>query len=121
MRRPRQSTDGRAAGVLAVADVYGALTSERPYRPARGSDDALEIIRGDVPHRLDEEAVEALESLPEASSRASYSQLDERQPRRATAACSSRTGTWPARSSVWVTSAAPCDGGAAAPGSTASA
>ena len=48
---------------LAVADVYDALTSERPYRPARSSDVALEIIRSDAPHRLDLDAVQALESL----------------------------------------------------------
>jgi HD-GYP domain-containing protein (c-di-GMP phosphodiesterase class II) len=48
---------------LAVADVYEALTSERPYRPARSSELALEIIRSDAPHRLDPDAVQALESL----------------------------------------------------------
>ncbi len=48
---------------LAVADVYDALTSERPYRPARSSELALEIIRSDAPHRLDLDAVQALESL----------------------------------------------------------
>jgi HD-GYP domain-containing protein (c-di-GMP phosphodiesterase class II) len=59
--------------VLAVADVYDALTSERPYRPARGSDEALDIIRADVPHRLDEDAVSALETLLAAgSTRASH-------------------------------------------------
>jgi HD-GYP domain-containing protein (c-di-GMP phosphodiesterase class II) len=49
--------------VLAVADVYEAVTSERPYRPARSSDQALAILRADVPHRLDGEAFAALESL----------------------------------------------------------
>jgi HD-GYP domain-containing protein (c-di-GMP phosphodiesterase class II) len=49
--------------VLAVADVYEALTSERPYRPARRSDEALEIIRADVPRRLDQEAFAALDGL----------------------------------------------------------
>jgi HD-GYP domain-containing protein (c-di-GMP phosphodiesterase class II) len=48
--------------VLAVADVYDALTSERPYRPPRTSDHALEIIRADAPHRLDGDAVLALET-----------------------------------------------------------
>jgi HD-GYP domain-containing protein (c-di-GMP phosphodiesterase class II) len=49
--------------LLAVADVYEALTSRRPYRPARTSDDALAIIRTDVPARLDGEAFAALERL----------------------------------------------------------
>jgi HD-GYP domain-containing protein (c-di-GMP phosphodiesterase class II) len=49
--------------VLAVADVYEAVTSERPYRPARTSDEALAILRHDVPERLDGEAFDALASL----------------------------------------------------------
>jgi HD-GYP domain-containing protein (c-di-GMP phosphodiesterase class II) len=49
--------------ILAVADVYEALTSERPYRPARTSDHAREIMRADVPERLDAEAFAALEDL----------------------------------------------------------
>jgi putative nucleotidyltransferase with HDIG domain len=49
--------------VLAVADVYEALTSERPYRRAMTSDDAIEIMRLDVPHRLDRDAFKALERL----------------------------------------------------------
>ena len=46
--------------VLAVADVYEALTSERPYRPAWSSDRALEMIHLDVPQRLDRDAFDAL-------------------------------------------------------------
>jgi HD-GYP domain-containing protein (c-di-GMP phosphodiesterase class II) len=46
--------------VLAVADVYEALTAERPYRPAWSSDRALEMIRLDVPQRLDHDAFAAL-------------------------------------------------------------
>ena len=54
--------------MLAVADVYEALTSDRPYRPARSSDKALEIMREDVPGRLDPEAFSALEGrLSEAA------------------------------------------------------
>jgi len=49
--------------ILAVADVYEALTSERPYRPARDSDRALEIMRAEVPARLDPAAFAALEDL----------------------------------------------------------
>jgi HD-GYP domain-containing protein (c-di-GMP phosphodiesterase class II) len=46
--------------VLAVADVYEALTAERPYRPAWSSARALEIISLDVPQRLDQHAFAAL-------------------------------------------------------------
>jgi HD-GYP domain-containing protein (c-di-GMP phosphodiesterase class II) len=46
--------------VLAVADVYEALTAERPYRPAWSSDRALEIIGLDVPQRLDQDSFAAL-------------------------------------------------------------
>jgi HD-GYP domain-containing protein (c-di-GMP phosphodiesterase class II) len=49
--------------VLAVADVYEALTAERPYREALGDEDALDLIRLDVPHRLDVEAFSALETI----------------------------------------------------------
>jgi HD-GYP domain-containing protein (c-di-GMP phosphodiesterase class II) len=49
------------ARVLAVADVYEALTSARPYRPARSSREALAIIRDDVPKRLDADVLAALE------------------------------------------------------------
>ena len=48
---------------LAVADVYDALTSERPYRPAHSSERALEVLRSEAPRRLDSDAVGALEAL----------------------------------------------------------
>jgi putative nucleotidyltransferase with HDIG domain len=46
--------------VLAVADVYAALISDRPYRPAHTPERALEMIRAEVPLRLDAHAFEAL-------------------------------------------------------------
>jgi putative nucleotidyltransferase with HDIG domain len=49
--------------VLAVADVYEALTSERPYRRAVSSWDAIEIMRPDVPRRLDPDAFAVVEGL----------------------------------------------------------
>jgi HD-GYP domain-containing protein (c-di-GMP phosphodiesterase class II) len=52
--------------ILAVADVYEALTSQRPYRSAWSADAALEIMRSDVPHRLDPQAFAELEALVEA-------------------------------------------------------
>ena len=55
--------------ILAVADVYEALPSARPYRSAMSSAEALEVIRIDVPHRLDRDAFSALEAV-----------LEERRP-----------------------------------------
>jgi HD-GYP domain-containing protein (c-di-GMP phosphodiesterase class II) len=49
--------------LLAVADVYEALTSERPYRAAMRSEQALEIIRREAPRALDDVAASALASL----------------------------------------------------------
>jgi len=49
--------------VLAVADVYEALKSERPYRPALTSDRALEVLRAEVPDQLDGDVFAALERL----------------------------------------------------------
>jgi HD-GYP domain-containing protein (c-di-GMP phosphodiesterase class II) len=49
--------------VLAVADVYEALISDRPYRPAYPWHEALDLMRADVPHRLDPRAFAALEAL----------------------------------------------------------
>jgi HD-GYP domain-containing protein (c-di-GMP phosphodiesterase class II) len=49
--------------MLAVADVYEALTSERPYRAAMRSEQALAIIRVEAPHALDQEAAAALANL----------------------------------------------------------
>jgi HD-GYP domain-containing protein (c-di-GMP phosphodiesterase class II) len=53
--------------VLAVADVYEALTAERPYRHALAEEQALDIIRRDVPRRLDGDAYEALEAVMDRS------------------------------------------------------
>jgi HD-GYP domain-containing protein (c-di-GMP phosphodiesterase class II) len=51
--------------VLAVADVYEALTAERPYRHAYNPERALEIMRVEVPWRLDQDAMAALEQVLE--------------------------------------------------------
>jgi HD-GYP domain-containing protein (c-di-GMP phosphodiesterase class II) len=53
--------------VLAVADMYEALTEDRPYRAAWTSERALEIMRSDVPERLDRNAFAALKTLLEDS------------------------------------------------------
>jgi HD-GYP domain-containing protein (c-di-GMP phosphodiesterase class II) len=47
--------------IIAVADVYDALTARRPYRDALPVEFALGIMRKDVPHALDARCFEALE------------------------------------------------------------
>ena len=49
--------------VLAIADVYEALISERPYRAAYRSEVALEMMAADVPARLDGDAFAALNAM----------------------------------------------------------
>ena len=49
-----------AARVLAVADIFEALTAERPYRSAMATDEALALMRGDVGPKLCVEAFRAL-------------------------------------------------------------
>ena len=49
--------------LLAVADVYEALTSERPCRPAMSSEQALALIRDESPQALDDAATSALGGL----------------------------------------------------------
>jgi HD-GYP domain-containing protein (c-di-GMP phosphodiesterase class II) len=49
------------ARILAVADVYGALTENRPYRAAMSNREALGIIKKDAGSRLDGDCFEALQ------------------------------------------------------------
>lgn len=50
-----------AARVVAVADVYAALTEPRPHRPARPPDEAASVVRAEVRRgRLDGNAAEAV-------------------------------------------------------------
>jgi HD-GYP domain-containing protein (c-di-GMP phosphodiesterase class II) len=49
--------------ILAVADIYEALTALRPYRGPMAPADALAVIARDVPHKLDARVVAALEDL----------------------------------------------------------
>lgn len=51
------------ARILAVADVYDALTSHRPYRPAWPADRALEVIEREVGEAFDPRCVAALRSI----------------------------------------------------------
>jgi HD-GYP domain-containing protein (c-di-GMP phosphodiesterase class II) len=51
------------ARIIAVADTFDALTTNRPYQHARDSHDALGIIRSLSGKRLDISAVAALEAI----------------------------------------------------------
>jgi putative nucleotidyltransferase with HDIG domain len=46
--------------ILVVADIYEALTAERPYRSPMPSSEALAIIDRDTPHRIDQTVLDAL-------------------------------------------------------------
>jgi HD-GYP domain-containing protein (c-di-GMP phosphodiesterase class II) len=49
-----------SARILAVVDVYDALTSNRPYRPAFPPGKALEMISKEAGQQFDPEVVQAL-------------------------------------------------------------
>lgn len=53
-----------AARTLAVADVFEALTADRPYREAMSRDDALALMRRDVGTAFCPRAFAALEDVP---------------------------------------------------------
>jgi PAS domain S-box-containing protein len=48
-----------SARIFAVADVYDALTSDRPYRPARSHEEAIEYIRDQRGRHFDPKVVES--------------------------------------------------------------
>jgi putative nucleotidyltransferase with HDIG domain len=47
------------ARIVAVADTFDALASSRPYRPAKHSDEALELLEAEAGAQLDPDAVTA--------------------------------------------------------------
>jgi putative nucleotidyltransferase with HDIG domain len=49
--------------IIAVADVYAALSEDRPYRPAMDAYEVIAIMKDLVPHKLDANCFEALVSL----------------------------------------------------------
>jgi putative nucleotidyltransferase with HDIG domain len=56
------------ARLIAVADVYGALSEDRPYRPRLDPEEIFRIMKKDVPGKLDGECFEALRAVwPQAS------------------------------------------------------
>ena len=49
--------------IIAVADVYCAMTSDRPYRKALSTDEALKIISEDIDKKWDKDVVKALAQI----------------------------------------------------------
>ncbi len=49
--------------LIAVADVYGALSEDRPYRAGLDPDEIARIMKRDVPNKLDGECFEALAAV----------------------------------------------------------
>ncbi len=52
--------------ILCAADIYGALTEDRPYRSGFSPAEALKMMERDVPGKLDAECFAALASVAEA-------------------------------------------------------
>ena len=57
---PQLSLESR---IIAVADVYGALSENRPYRVALGNDEILAIMTKLAPHKLDGDCMDVLVGL----------------------------------------------------------
>ena len=53
----------RTSRILTVADMFDALSSNRPYRGALTREQVLDILRKDVPHAIDPDVFAALESV----------------------------------------------------------
>ena len=46
--------------IVTVADIFGALTENRPYRPGRTAEEALRLMEREAPRRLDGDCLQAL-------------------------------------------------------------
>lgn len=57
------------ARVVAVADVWDALTSDRPYRPAMPEAEAVKVLESDAGRTLDEDVVVAFLGLRRTDAR----------------------------------------------------
>jgi HD-GYP domain-containing protein (c-di-GMP phosphodiesterase class II) len=56
------------ARLLTIADMYGALTEDRPYRAAFSREAALALLAKDVPHKLDRVCYDALVAATQSQS-----------------------------------------------------
>jgi HD-GYP domain-containing protein (c-di-GMP phosphodiesterase class II) len=69
------------ARILAVADAYDAMTSDRPWRPAKTSQEAIAELRQNEGVKFDHQVVAAflagLEELQAAEERAAVEQMEE--------------------------------------------
>jgi response regulator RpfG family c-di-GMP phosphodiesterase len=72
--------------IVAVADVYDALCSKRPYKEAMGADEALEIIKAGSGKHFDPKVSEAFVRRHEDARRIMQSYSDERMSERKSAA-----------------------------------
>jgi HD-GYP domain-containing protein (c-di-GMP phosphodiesterase class II) len=54
----------KAQRILAVADMWDALTADRPYREGMTPEDALAILKVDAGRSLDPDVIDALQSAP---------------------------------------------------------
>ncbi len=54
--------------IVAMADIYSALSEDRPHRPALAPDQILNLLSKDVPNKLDAEVFEALQRFVKRSS-----------------------------------------------------
>jgi HD-GYP domain-containing protein (c-di-GMP phosphodiesterase class II) len=67
-----------ACRIVSVCDAFGALTTDRPYRPARPPSDALGELRAHVGTQFDARAVKALADLVEPTEAAPESYVGMR-------------------------------------------
>ncbi len=58
--------------IISVADVYGALSEDRPYRPGLMLDEIVSIMAKLVPHQLDADCFDALVSVVSSRRDISY-------------------------------------------------
>ncbi|AMO72065.1 HD-GYP domain-containing protein [Sphingorhabdus sp. M41] len=56
---------GLESRIITVADIYDALTADRPYRSAMSSEKAMEILQGEVGSAVDQRCFAALQAVLE--------------------------------------------------------
>lgn len=70
-----------AARIVAVVDVYDALTTARPYKPAWATADAILTLTSDAGTHFDPQVVKAFLAVSDQIARARARLLDEDEPR----------------------------------------